>query len=69
MADAASGRAAASTPPPPASPAPPATPERWIEQIMEMRRTGRLLEAEESLAAFRKAWPGYPLPPELSALP
>jgi hypothetical protein len=69
MADAASGRAAASTPASPASPAPPATPERWIEQIMEMRRSGRLQEAAESLAAFRKAWPGHPLPPELSALP
>ncbi|MBY0440314.1 MAG: hypothetical protein K2W80_19185, partial [Burkholderiales bacterium] len=48
---------------------PPMPPDRWLEQILDMRRAGRMQEAAESLAAFRKAWPGHPLPPALSAEP
>jgi hypothetical protein len=53
----------------PAAAPPPMAPDRWLEQILELRRAGRLSEAGEALAAFRKAWPGHPLPPELSAGP
>ena len=44
-------------------------PDRWLQQILELRRSGRAQEATEALAAFRKAWPDHPLPPELSAAP
>jgi hypothetical protein len=44
-------------------------PDRWLQQILELRRSGRTQEATEALAAFRKAWPDHPLPPELSAAP
>ena len=44
-------------------------PDRWLQEILELRRSGRVLEAAEALAAFRKAWPDHPLPPELSLSP
>jgi hypothetical protein len=44
-------------------------PDRWLQQILELRRSGRTQEATEALAAFRKAWPEHPLPPELFAAP
>jgi len=44
-------------------------PDRWLQQILELRRSGRVLEAAEALVAFRKAWPDHPLPPELSPSP
>jgi len=44
-------------------------PDRWLDEILELRRAGRQAEATEALAAFRKAWPGHPLPPELSGTP
>ena len=44
-------------------------PDRWLQQILELRRSGRAQEATEALAAIRKAWPDHPLPPELSAAP
>jgi hypothetical protein len=37
--------------------------------VLELRRSGREREAAEALAAFRKAWPDHPLPPELATLP
>lgn len=74
----------AARPPPPPPPAPATAlasdgaapvasaslpPDRWLQQILELRRSGRAQEATEALAAFRKAWPDHPLPPELSAAP
>jgi hypothetical protein len=74
----------AARPPPPPRPAPATVmasdgaapvasaslpPDRWLQQILELRRSGRAQEATEALTAFRKAWPDHPLPPELSAAP
>ncbi len=44
-------------------------PKAWVERILELRRQGRLEEAEKSLKAFRERYPAYPLPPELKSLP
>jgi hypothetical protein len=44
-------------------------PKAWLERILELRRQGKLEEAEKSLKAFRERYPGYPLPPELKTLP
>ncbi|MFN9128584.1 MAG: hypothetical protein ACK52M_06165 [bacterium] len=69
---------AAPPPPPPqaaasgtATPAEAASlpPDRWLQRILELRSSGRTQEAAEALAAFRKAWPGHPLPPELAGTP
>ena len=35
-------------------------PERWLEKIDELRRSDRVAEAEELLAAFRKRFPDHP---------
>lgn len=35
-------------------------PEKWLADIAELRRQGRLAEAEASLAAFRRRYPDYP---------
>jgi hypothetical protein len=40
-------------------------PEAWLERIAEMRKQGRTREAEESLAEFRKRYPGYKIPEAL----
>jgi hypothetical protein len=40
-------------------------PEAWIERLLKLREAGRSHEFEAELAAFRRAWPDYPLPPEL----
>lgn len=37
----------------------------WLEEIRAMRRAGQLREAAEALAAFRQAYPDYPLPEDL----
>jgi hypothetical protein len=42
-------------------------PERWIEEIRELRRRGRATEAEASLKAFRERYPDYALPDDLLA--
>lgn len=35
-------------------------PQTWLRQIRDLRDAGRWREADESLAAFRKAYPDYP---------
>ena len=44
-------------------------PKTWLDRILELRRLGKLDEAEKSLKAFRERYPSYPLPPELKSLP
>ncbi|HYL88889.1 MAG TPA: hypothetical protein VEU32_08995 [Burkholderiales bacterium] len=44
-----------------APPAAPENPARWLERIAELRSRGRHAEADRELAAFRKAYPDYPL--------
>ena len=38
------------------------SPEAWLVRIAEMRKQGRVKEADESLAEFRKRYPGHPVP-------
>jgi len=38
------------------------SPQAWLARIAELRKQGRLKEAEESLAEFRKRYPEYPIP-------
>jgi len=40
-------------------------PDAWIERMMLLHEAGRREELKTELAAFRQAWPDYPLPPEL----
>jgi hypothetical protein len=40
-------------------------PEKWLEQIEELRKQGRLEEAKTSLAHFKQRYPDYPLPASL----
>lgn len=40
----------------------PAAPDVWLENILKLHNGGRLEEARESLAAFKKRFPEYPLP-------
>lgn len=42
--------------------------QRWIEGILKLHAEGRLSEARESLASFRKRYPDYPLPEQLMRL-
>jgi hypothetical protein len=44
-------------------------PDKWLEDILSLRRAGRLAEADAALAEFRKAYPDHPLPPLLSPSP
>jgi hypothetical protein len=44
-----------------ASPAP----ADWLERMLQLQQAGRLEELQAELEAFRKTYPGYPLPPEL----
>jgi hypothetical protein len=46
-----------------------AEPKVWLERILELRRQGKLEEADKSLKAFRERYPSYPLPPELKSSP
>lgn len=41
-------------------------PEEWLKRIMELKTQGREKDFSRELAAFREAWPDYPLPAELS---
>ena len=41
------------------------TPEAWLVRIAELRKEGRMREAEESLAEFRKRYPDYRIPQAL----
>ena len=40
-------------------------PKVWLDRILDLRRSGKLEEAEKSLKAFRARYPDYPLPDEL----
>jgi hypothetical protein len=40
-------------------------PKAWLDRILELRRSGKLEEAEKSLKVFRARYPDYPLPDEL----
>lgn len=40
-------------------------PDLWIERILELRASGDAEQLEAELEAFRRAFPDYPLPPEL----
>jgi hypothetical protein len=35
------------------------SPEEWLAEIAELRRQGRTVEAEASLAEFRRRYPDY----------
>jgi hypothetical protein len=35
-------------------------PERWLDKIAELRRGGKLIEADELLAAFKQRFPEHP---------
>jgi len=37
------------------------SPEAWLARIAELRKQGRVKEAEESFAEFRKRYPDYPI--------
>jgi hypothetical protein len=37
-------------------------PEKWLERIQDLRRQGRLAEAEELAAEFKRRFPAYRLP-------
>lgn len=41
------------------------SPERWLAGIRALRQQGRIAEAEESLAQFRKRYPQFPLPEDM----
>jgi hypothetical protein len=44
-----------------------AKPEQWLERIAKLREAGRHKEADESLAEFRRRYPGYRIPEEMRA--
>ena len=37
----------------------------WVERLLDLQRSGDESRLAEELAAFRRAYPDYPLPPEL----
>jgi hypothetical protein len=41
----------------------PRDPAKWLEEIRRLRAAGRNAEADREWAAFRKAWPDYPIDP------
>lgn len=43
----------------------PMEPEAWIERLLLLRNSGLDEQLVSEIAAFRQAWPDYPLPPEL----
>jgi Meckel syndrome type 1 protein len=45
-----------------------ATPKNWWAHIRELQRQGRHAEAAASLAAFREAYPGVPVPKDIGVL-
>lgn len=45
----------------------PETPEAWLERIARLRSAGKDREADESLAQFRRAHPGYEIPEAMRA--
>ena len=43
------------------------SPERWLEQIAQLRKQGKHEEADKALAEFRKQYPDYRLTDEMRA--
>ncbi|MGB8326424.1 MAG: hypothetical protein WCE48_02465 [Steroidobacteraceae bacterium] len=41
----------------------PRDPAKWLEEIRRLRAAGRSAAADREWAAFRKAWPDYPIDP------
>ena len=39
-------------------------PRKWLEKIEELKRLGRVAEAEEMLSEFKRRFPEFPLPPD-----
>ena len=48
------------------SPAEQRDPEEWVQALLELSKTGQHENLELELAAFKKAFPDYELPPELA---
>jgi len=42
-------------------------PERWLEQIAELRKEGKHDDADKLLAEFRKTYPDYRISDEMRA--
>jgi hypothetical protein len=40
-------------------------PEEWIERLLLLHQSGLYEQLEEDLAAFKQAYPDYPLPLQL----
>jgi hypothetical protein len=66
--------AARGAPSPQAKPAPEVmasrlvvNPERWLEQIAELRKEGKHDDADKLLAEFRKTYPDYRISDEMRA--
>jgi hypothetical protein len=43
-------------------------PAQWLEEIRRLHQQGRKDDASQALAAFRRAYPGYPVPEDLRSL-
>jgi TolA-binding protein len=43
----------------------PLAPEEWLQQIVQLRKEGKVKRADESLREFRKQYPDYPIPETL----
>jgi len=43
----------------------PLSPEVWLQRIRDLRNRGELAQADESLRAFRRRYPDYPLPADV----
>lgn len=43
----------------------PLSPEVWLQRIRELRNKGEVVQADESLRAFRRRYPDYPLPADV----
>ena len=41
------------------------SPEVWLQRVRELRNKGELAQADESLRAFRRRYPDYPLPADV----
>ena len=44
-----------------------ASPEAWLTRLADLKKQGRLAEFRDGLAEFRKRYPGYAVPPALTA--
>jgi hypothetical protein len=41
------------------------SPEAWLQRIRELRSKGEMAQADESLRAFRRRYPDYPMPADV----